>query len=73
MTIFRIVALGFGGNNVKASPINDHIIKNNIQSDVTNRALANNTDWCTDKTRDYKSITYYPVATNELVAMTYVI
>lgn len=40
---------------------------------VTNRALMNNTDWQTDKTREYNGVTYRRVATNEWVATTYVV
>jgi len=34
---------------------------------VKNRALANKTDWYSDKTRNYNGHTYYRVATNEWV------
>lgn len=40
---------------------------------VTNRALMNNTDWQTDKVKQYNGVTYRRVATNEWVASTYVI
>lgn len=40
---------------------------------VKNRALANNTDWYTDKTKDYNGVTYRRVATNEWVATSYIV
>lgn len=40
---------------------------------VRNRALMNNTDWQTDKTRESNGITYRRVATNEWVDTTYVV
>ncbi|WP_225422935.1 hypothetical protein [Companilactobacillus jidongensis] len=40
---------------------------------VRNRALMNNTDWQTDKTKEVNGLTYRRVATNEWVDTTYVI
>lgn len=49
-----------------------------LQSDgsmkeITNRALANNTSWKTDQTKDVNGVKYYRVATNEWVNARYVI
>ncbi|WP_334330221.1 peptidoglycan recognition protein family protein [Companilactobacillus sp. HBUAS59699] len=42
-------------------------------ANVRNRALMNNTDWQTDKTKESNGITYRRVATNEWVDTTYVV
>lgn len=47
---------------------NDGSVKN-----VKNRALANNTSWYTDKTRDANGVTYRRVATNEWASSQYVV
>jgi len=39
---------------------------------VQNRALANNTPWYTDQTKDFNGVTYHRVATNEWVAANYI-
>lgn len=39
---------------------------------VSNRALMNETDWQTDKTRESNGVTYRRVATNEWVATSYI-
>jgi len=41
--------------------------------EVTNRALANNTDWKTDQTKNVNGVTYHRVATNEWVASNYIV
>jgi len=40
---------------------------------ITNRALANDTSWYTDQTKDYNGVTYHRVATNEWVASQYIV
>jgi len=40
---------------------------------VNNRAIANNTSWYTDQTKDYNGKTYYRVATNEWVDSSYIV
>lgn len=40
---------------------------------ITNRALANNTPWYTDQTKQFNGVTYRRVATNEWVDMAYII
>lgn len=55
------------GNYVGIVAFNDDGSTKNI----SNRALANNTDWYTDQTKTYNGHTYYRVATNEWVQDTY--
>lgn len=44
---------------------------NGQANNVKNRALANDSSWYTDKTKNYNGHTYYRVATNEWVADSY--
>lgn len=69
------------------APDNNHILKVNnphgsyvkmvafnndgTVSPIMTRALANNSLWYTDQTKDFEGVTYYRVATNEWVAATY--
>jgi len=77
------------GNNANTNSGNNTSIKvNNSNGDyvpivafqsngsvktVRNRALANNTDWRTDKTQNYGGVTYHRVATNEWVDAGYIV
>ncbi|APX71928.1 peptidoglycan recognition protein family protein [Companilactobacillus allii] len=44
-----------------------------VATAVKSRALANNTPWYTDKTKDYEGHTYHRVATNEWVSDQYIV
>lgn len=60
-------------HTIKVRDINNSYVtltsfdNNNQGSVVKNRALANNSSWYTDKTKNYNGHTYYRVATNEWV------